>query len=102
MQELIGHVPLEEVPSADGAKGAGDRALVRRLLPRDESAFRELVARDHAALGRIAGALVNPAPAEAVARATWARALANRPALAARPPTPACYARIGRTPPQAI
>jgi RNA polymerase sigma-70 factor (ECF subfamily) len=84
MQELLAHVPLEEVPSADGAKGAGDRALVRRLLARDESAFRELVARDHAALVRIAGALVNPATAEEIAQDTWARVLENLPRFEGR------------------
>src|SRR5229473_334921 len=84
MQELIAHVPLEEVPSADGAKGAGDRALVRRLLARDEGAFRELLARHHAALVRIAGALVNPAAAEEIAQDTWARVLENLPRFEGR------------------
>lgn len=75
MQELVANTPLEQLPSADQAKGADDRTLVRRLLAREAGAFRELVGRHHAALVRIAGALVNPAIAEEIVQDTWARVL---------------------------
>src|SRR5260370_25063185 len=84
MQELLAHARLEEVPSKEGAREANDRDLVRRLLARDEGAFRELVARNHAALVRIAGAFVSPATAEEIAQDTWARVFANLPRFEGR------------------
>jgi RNA polymerase sigma-70 factor (ECF subfamily) len=53
-----------------------DRELVDRLLAGDEAAFRDLLARHHAALVRLARSFVrNPATAEEVAQETWLQVL---------------------------
>lgn len=60
------------------AASAGDRALVARLLARDQAAFVSLVRALHESLVRLALVFVrNPATAEEVAQDTWSRVLAG-------------------------
>ena len=60
------------------AASAEDRALVGRLLARDQQAFASLVSSHHQSLIRLAAVFVrNPATAEEVAQETWSRVLAG-------------------------
>ncbi len=75
-------------PKPDGSQASGraeDKALVARLLARDEAAFRELVSSHHGTLLRVAMLFVRDrAAAEEVAQETWARVLSSLPGFEAR------------------
>ena len=80
------HTASSPVPAASQASGrAEDKALVARLLARDEAAFRELVSSHHGTLLRVAMLFVRDrAAAEEVAQETWARVLSSLPGFEAR------------------
>jgi RNA polymerase sigma-70 factor (ECF subfamily) len=80
------HKPSSPAPAASQASGrAEDKALVARLLARDEAAFRALVSSHHGTLLRIAMLFVRDrAAAEEVAQETWARVLSSLPGFEAR------------------
>ncbi len=80
------HTASSPVPAASQASGrAEDKALVARLLARDDAAFRELVSSHHGTLLRVAMLFVRDrAAAEEVAQETWARVLSSLPGFEAR------------------
>src|SRR5260370_12706913 len=75
-------------PKPDGSQASGraeDKALVARLLARDDAAFRELVSSHHGTLLRVAMLFVRDrAAAEEVAQETSARVLSSLPPIEAR------------------
>ncbi len=82
----VKHTASSPAPAASQASGrAEDKALVARLLARDEVAFRELVSSHHGTLLRVAMLFVRDrAAAEEVAQETWARVLSSLPGFEAR------------------
>ncbi len=79
------HTASSPPPMTQVSGQAEDKALVARLLARDEAAFRELVSSYHGTLLRVAMLFVRDrAAAEEVAQETWARVLSSLPGFEAR------------------
>ena len=79
------HTASSPPPMTQASGRAEDKALVARLLARDEAAFRELVSSHHGTLLRVAMLFVQDrAAAEEVAQETWARVLSSLPGFEAR------------------
>src|SRR5260370_41718930 len=78
------HTASSPPPMTQASGRAEDKALVARLLARDEAAFRELVSSHHGTLLRVAMLFVRDrAAAEEVAQETWARVLSSLPGFEA-------------------